>query len=915
MSNIKIENPWLLFVGLGLILASVGAFFLIPKAKRIRPKNLISLGLHIVISITLALAFANIKFVTTSSDVEVYAVVDVSDSESQNADKLTELVQDLYKQAGSKNAKVGVVAYGKNQTTLAKAGSRISSDAIKKLFEENNSTIDRSATDIASALTYTNNLFSDNVVRRMVLISDGIETDGSAIDTIETLKNNDVMLDCIDVSDSLKHEVAITGIEYTDRVFKGRTETVTISVRATRSTNGKIKITCGGNTIADSDVRVSIAKGLNVVTYTLPTSEAGRFDYEVTLEADSDTFEENNIKRFTQTVTEDYKFLYLSGNERNEETNILNSLGIYNDSSKVTYSFEYVNVPYKMEELVKYDEIILSDFNVTKLDEELDLEREDSIASQFVNNIKACVSVYGKSLLTFGDTHTGLSNEEYSYLSDYGDMLPVQSHSEGGKAVIFLIDVSGSMDTDNRLTMAKKGAIAALDTFSDEDMVGITTFSDETKIVKPLTSIRNKEELARAINKMKTEGGTTMGPALKMCGKELNDSTAEFKTVITLSDGDPFDTDASLNKIVRQLAEDNITCSFINISNRDSASVSRLKRLATYGNGNYYFVSKAQQLVDVMVNSVSEEITNIAIKQDDTTVVVRTANDEVLNGTNNTFASLSGFNYCRIKPQAETVLTATYIRNEETLDDNGNSNSTTTTYNVPLYAHWTYGKGTVSSFTADLIDDTTASFRNTPGGAQFFRNLVTTTLPTRSANNLLDFSYVNYGYTTTVNVNPNNGDYTGKIVIKVKDPDNATTEYELIYNGSSYSVSVPVSKTGIYDVEINYYESNDGNISSEITATDTQPLYFDYSKEYNFFDTDMSSDILYRLASNLSGNTTSDRVDYNTSDAEYQYSSYFSTMMIFLLISVGLFLVDIFVRKSDIIFRKKKASENAAINQ
>jgi Ca-activated chloride channel homolog len=905
----------LLFVGLGLILASIGAFFLLPKAKRTRPKNLISLGLHIVISITLALAFSNIKFLTTSSDVEVYAVVDVSDSESQNADKLTELVQDVYKQAGSKNAKVGVVAYGKNQTTIAKAGSRMSSDAIKNLFDENNTTIDRSASDIASALTYTNNLFSDNVVRRMVLISDGIETDGSAIDTIETLKNNDVVLDSVLVSDSLKHEVAITGIEYTDRVFLGRTEQVKISVRATRATNGKVKLTCGGTTIDSSDVTIDIAKGLNVYTYTLPTDKAGQFDYEVTLDADSDTFDQNNIKRFTQYVTEDYKFLYLSGNTADDEKYVLDNLGIYNDSSKVTYYFDdYDHVPYKMEDLVKYDEIILSDFNVTHLDDNVNTEIEESHAQQFVANIKSAVSVYGKSLLTFGDTHTGLSNENYSYLSELGDILPVQSHSEGGKAIIFLIDVSGSMESDNRLKMAKKGVQEALETLSDDDMVGVTSFSDDVEIVKPLTSMKNKDEIVRAVNKMQTQGGTTMGPGLKMAGKQLKESNAEFKTVITLSDGDPFDTESSLKKIVRNLAEDNITFSFINISNKSGESL--LKHLAAAGNGNYYYIKNANQLADMMANSVSEEITNIAIKQEDTTVVVRNSEDEVLKGTNSDFAYLSGFNYCRIKSQATTVLTSTYIKSSETIDeDTGTSSETTTTYNVPLYAYWSYGKGTVSSFTADLIGSTTSSFRSSAGGKQFFKNIMTTTLPTRSASNLLDFSYVNYGYTSTISVNPNNGDYTGKITVKVSDPDNNVNEYELVYNGTSYSVSIPVGKTGTYNVEINYYESNNGNVSSELTASDTEPLYFDYSKEYNFFDTDSTSDIMYRLAKNLSGSTTTGRVDYNTSDAEYQYSSYYSTMMIFLLISVALFLVDIFVRKSDIIFRKKKPSENAAINQ
>jgi Ca-activated chloride channel homolog len=900
MSNIKIENPWLLFIALGLIIAVVIGFFLLPKQKRSRPKNLISLGLHILISCTLALAFANIQFLTTSTNVEVYVVADCSDSEKENVDTLNELIQDVYKQAGEKNAKVGVVAYAKGQETIAKAGDRFNTEKITELFEDNSS-FDRSSSNIASALTYTNNLFSENVVRRMVLISDGLETDDSAIDTIETLLSNDVHLDTVTLDKSPKNEVAITGIEYTDHAFCGRTEEVKISVRSTRSTNCEVKLTCDGNLIDNSEGKKLISKGLNVITYTLPTSEAGEFDYEITLDPTSDTFVENNVTRFTQTVTDDFKVLYIGSSE--DDKDVLNQIGIYNNSDQVDYYFvdrgDTSKIPYKTEDLIQYDEIVLSDFNVSSLDEDIDTDTTPSIAKQFVNNLKAAVSVYGKSLLTFGDTYTGLNNSNYSYLSDYGDILPVQSHSSGGKAVIFLIDVSGSMSTDNRLEMAKKGAIAALDTFSDEDMVGIVTFSDTTKIVKPLTSMRNKDELISAIRKMTTQGGTTMDPALKMCGKQLNASSAEFKSIITLSDGDPFDNNNTLYKTCRSLAADNITCSFINISNKSGESL--LKKMASYGNGNYYYVRTASQLVEMMVTSVSEEITKIAISQEDTSIVLRTEDDAVLANTENNFPTIDGFNYCRIKSQATTVMTVTYVRTETDDDDN----ETTITYNVPLYAYWNYGKGTISSFTATLDSDTIASFRNSTDGKQFFKNVTTTSLPKRSTKNFLDLSYVNHGTTSVVKVNPNNGDYTGKVTIKVTAPDESEATYDLLYDGTDYSVTIPVSDTGKYNVEISYYETlADGSYESEPTATENQPLYFDYSQEYNFFD-DTDNDLMFRLAKQANGSNTVNRVEYATTDAELQYSSYFSTMMIFLLVSVVLFLVDIFVRKSDFIFRKK----------
>ncbi len=396
----------------------------------------------------------------------------------------------------------------------------------------------------------------------------------------------------------------------------------------------------------------------------------------------------------TFSFIEPNKILYLNGNDDRTLTEISELLDI--DESKISYydTDNSANIPYSMDDLASYDEIIMDGFDVMTLDENLDLARQESIADQFVTNLNYVTENTDTSLVTIGETYSSTRNSDYEYLETLDLILPNQSDEPA--ALIFLVDVSGSMDTYNRLTMAKKGAIAALDTFSDEDMVGITTFSDETKIVKPLTSIRNKEELARAINKMKTEGGTTMGPALRMCGKELNDSTAKFKTIITLSDGKPFDTDASLNKIVRQLAEDNITCSFINISNSDSASASRLERLATYGNGNYYFVSKAQKLVHTMVNAVTDSVRAKKISREfdesSTPATTKKEDDVYMSQLPNTLSAVDTVIYT--KSNGNDIFSMNYpVYYSNNIDEEGNSNSGYVYEDVPIFSYKTKHHG------------------------------------------------------------------------------------------------------------------------------------------------------------------------------------------------------------------------------
>jgi hypothetical protein len=59
------------------------------------------------------------------------------------------------------------------------------------------------------------------------------------------------------------------------------------------------------------------------------------------------------------------------------------------------------------------------------------------------------------------------------------------------------------------------------------------------------------------------------------------------------------------------------------------------------------------------------------------------------------------------------------------------------------------------------------------------------------------------------------------------------------------------------------------------------------------------------------GTYSQNEVNYSVSTDETSQSTYISTMMVFLLISVGLFLVDVFVRKSEIVFKKKVVDAGA----
>ena len=123
-----------------------------------------------------------------------------------------------------------------------------------------------------------------------------------------------------------------------------------------------------------------------------------------------------------------------------------------------------------------------------------------------------------------------------------------------------------------------------------------------------MTSVKNKAAIVKNIKKLTTEGGTTMGPALKECGKQLANFEGDYKYIVTLSDGEPFDSESELKKIVLSLSNQGITTSFINIENTDSTAVALLKKLATVGGGMYKYVKSATALGAAMREMIVNEI-------------------------------------------------------------------------------------------------------------------------------------------------------------------------------------------------------------------------------------------------------------------------------------------------------------------
>ena len=884
MNNFKFGNPWLLFLLIPLIGGVVLGYFLMGKGKRNSKKNVISFSLHLVMAVLVSFAFADPQFLESGRPSEVLILADASASESPSIERMDASIKKARSEAlRFPNTEVGVVAFAKDSRFVTEFGKGF--DSLSEVYEDGD--FDYSASDLEQALLFAAESFSEQALKRVVLISDGVETDGSAIDALSALMAEGIQIDTLSLQADFPSEISLTGLEYTDNAYLNRAESVQVAINATEPSDATIELYRNG--VLDASQFAYLGNGLNLVSFDLDTAEEGEAVYRVVVKARDgyefhDSFAENNTRSFVQRVTGDFSILFLGTSE--SELSEFVRLGQLSEETKIDSYIGASEVPYTLEELIEYDEIVLSDIDLTKI----------AHYDEFVDNLTVAVRVYGKSVFTFSATHVGDENDPS--LIEYNDLLPVQYQPDDSRAMVLLIDSSGSMGGNN-IDMAKAGAKAVVDKLSINDSIAIVTFETNVQIPVAMTTIRdeaNRADIKAKIDHIDINGGTNMLNGLTEAYKQIDGVTAEYKNIITLSDGLPGDNPDDLKEFVTSMSFSNISSSFINIGDPEGEEV--LKTLAKLGNGKYYYIDSALGLKDIMIDSIDQEVVNAIIEKDSEIIYQLEDDPSLQGGVYNNLDNISGYAYCRMKTGANTVLSVQYIHT--------NSDNELSVIAVPLYAYWDFGRGRVSSFTSSLNTSWTAKLRGSAAGQLFFKNIIAQSFPERFNKSTLDLELIPHGSSSSVIVTPNLDSADARINLTATPREGGEPfEAILTYDGTTFQGEVATPEPGLYDLRLVYSRLNPDNGLYEEEETLDYVYSFDYSSEFNFFD-DQPTTLLYELSSQSGGRQLAEEdIRLDISDSQLQQASYSSSMVWLLLSAVIVYLIDIFVRKTT--FRKKPA--------
>ena len=163
----------------------------------------------------------------------------------------------------------------------------------------------------------------------------------------------------------------------------------------------------------------------------------------------------------------------------------------------------------------------------------------------------------------------------------------------------FLLDVSGSMDSPNKLGLLKQAFKLLVNQLREEDKVSIVVYAGAAGVVLEPTSGKRKEKILNALNNLRAGGSTAGGEGIKLAYKlaEKNFKKNGNNRVILATDGD-FNvgpsSDKDMEKLIEEKRKSGVFLSVLGFGYGNYKD-SKLETLADKGNGNHAYIDTMQE--------------------------------------------------------------------------------------------------------------------------------------------------------------------------------------------------------------------------------------------------------------------------------------------------------------------------------
>jgi Ca-activated chloride channel family protein len=183
--------------------------------------------------------------------------------------------------------------------------------------------------------------------------------------------------------------------------------------------------------------------------------------------------------------------------------------------------------------------------------------------------------------------------------------------------LVFLLDVSGSMNHANKLPLVVEGMKALTRQLGENDRVAIVVYASSEGLVLPSTPGTEQEVILGSLDQLRAGGSTAGGAGIQLAYQIAEDNFIEggVNRVILCTDGDfnvGTTSSAELERMVEQKAKD--TRVFLSVLGfgRGNLNDAMMETISNRGNGNYHYVDSRNESRRVLVEEMTGMLVTIA---------------------------------------------------------------------------------------------------------------------------------------------------------------------------------------------------------------------------------------------------------------------------------------------------------------
>jgi uncharacterized membrane protein len=379
--------------------------------------------------------------------------------------------------------------------------------------------IDQGATDLEEGLLAALPGFAPGLAKRIVLLSDGNQTEGDAWQAMLRLQAEGARLFAFPATAAADNDAWVERIDVLPGVRERAAVEVEAWVFSRRSVPARVELAVGERAAAARSLTLS--PGGNRVAFVVRFPRTGPQTVTVRVSAEGDELPRNDTLAEEVLVQPRTHALYVEGGERGARylADALTAQGIRVSVASVQKLSDDARL------LDGKDVVILSDV------------RADSLGTHAVQRLRAFVRDRGGGLIFAAGQNTygqkGFRNSEMEQL------LPVTFEARRKHEdldMVLLVDRSSSM-RGQKIEVSKSAALATLDLLDPEHRLAVVAFDAQPHDVVPLMTVGNKREAEDLISRMTSSGQTNIYNALLRAQAMLAESQAKTKHIILLSDG------------------------------------------------------------------------------------------------------------------------------------------------------------------------------------------------------------------------------------------------------------------------------------------------------------------------------------------------------------------------------------------